>query len=142
MAVERIKIAFQKQANKPIYLLSTGVVECGNFKYRGRYKNDFKSIFIQICDLVHDKNEGDEYDVSEYKYWDAISIYNDYIVANWCESISAEQLEKFANESRVVMILESIKSEFKRAISMKWKKIFKNSDPNDNERPSQAWQIL
>jgi len=142
MAVKRIKIAYQQQANKPIYLLATGVIECGNFKYRGRYKDEFKSFFVRICDLVHDKHGIDEYDVSEYKYWNAINLYNDYIAAHWHESISAEQVEKFANETEVVMILEKIKSEFKRAVGLKWKRIFKKSDPNDPRTPTQAWQIL
>lgn len=142
MVVKRIKIAYQQQANKPIYLLATGVIECGNFKYSGRYKNEFKSLFVRICDLVHDKHGIDEYDVSEYKYWDAINIYNDCIVVHWHESISAEQVKKFANETEIVMILEKIKCEFKRLMGLRWKRIFKKSDPNDPRTPTQAWQTL
>lgn len=142
MTVKRIKIAYQRQANKPIYLRSSGVIECGNFKYNGRYKDAFKSFFVRICDLVHDKHGEDEYDVSGYKYWNAINIYNDYIAAYWHESISAEQVKKFADETEVVMILEKIKSEFKRAVSLKWKRIFKKSNANDPQTPTQAWQIL
>lgn len=140
--VKRIKISYQQQANKPIYLLATGVIECGNFKYSGRCKDEFKSFFVRICDLVHDRHGIDEYDVSEYQYWNAIKIYNDYIVVHWHESISAKQVQKFANETEVVMIIEKIKCEFKRAVGLRWKRIFKKSDPNDPRTPTQAWQIL
>ncbi len=142
MAVKGIKIAYQQQANKPIYLLATGAIECGDFKYTGRYKDEFKSFFVRICDLVHDKHKVDECDVSEYKYWNAINIYNDYIVAHWRESISAEQIERFANETEVVMMLEKIRHEFTRAVELKWRRIFRKSDPNDPRTPTQAWQIL
>lgn len=138
---KRIKIAYQQQANKPIYLLSTGTIECGNFKYNGRYKDEFKALFARISDLVHDKQESDEYDVSEYKHWNAINIY-DYIVQHWSKSVSAEQVEKFANETEVVMILEKIRHEFIRALGLKWKRIFRKSDPRDPKTPTQAWQIL
>ena len=120
MAVKKIKIAYQQQANKPIYLLASGVIECGNFKYRGRYKDEFKSVFVRICELVNDMHGIDEYDVSKYKYWNAINIFSNYIVAHWLESISAEQVEKFANETEVVMLLEKIKNEFKRAVGLRW----------------------
>lgn len=142
MTVKKIKIAYQQQANKPIYLLEAGVIECGNFKYSGRCKDEFKSFFVRICDLVHDRHGIDEYDVSEYQLWNAIKIYNDYIVVHWHESISAEQVQKFANETEVVMILEKIKCEFKRAVGLRWKRIFKKSDRNDPRTPTQSWQIL
>ena len=87
MVVKKIKIAYHELANKPIYLLSTGVLVCGNYTYKGRYKDKFKSYFVKICDLVHDKHGVDEYDVSEYKYWNAIKIYHDYILPNWYNSI-------------------------------------------------------
>lgn len=141
MKVKRIRIAQQQQANKPIYLLATGAIECGNFKYTGRYKDEFKSFFIRICDLVHDKHGVDEYNVSEYKYWNAINIY-DYIVMHWLESISAEQVEKFANETEVKIMLEKIRCEFIRALNLRWRRIFKKSDPNDPNTPRQAWQLL
>lgn len=63
-------------------------------------------------------------------------------MSHWQESISAEQVEKFANETEVVMILEKIKHEFIRAVGLRWKRIFKKSDPNDPRTPTQAWQIL
>jgi hypothetical protein len=39
-------------------------------------------------------------------------------------------------------MLEKIKNEFKKAVGLKWKRIFKKSDPNDPTTPIQAWQIL
>lgn len=142
MTIKRIKIADQQQVNKPIYLLATGAIECGDFKYTGRYKKDFKLFFLRICDLLSDKFENDEYDVSNYKYWNAINIYDEYMVAHWLESISAEQVKELANETEVKTMIEEIRQEFTRAVNLKWTRIFKKSDPNDPETPRQAWQIL
>jgi hypothetical protein len=143
MAIKRIKIAYQRQANKPIYLMSTGVIGCGRFNYRGRYKALFKTYFSKMCGLVHDGSEVvGEYDVSEYKYWNAINIYNDYIVADWVASIDADQIERLANETEVAMMSEEIKNEFVRAVGSKWKRIFKRSDPDDPQTPTKAWQIF
>jgi hypothetical protein len=142
MAIQQIKIAQQQQADKPIYLLATGVIECGKFKYSGRHKKDFKSFFLRISDLVGDRFEGVDCDVSTYRYWNAINMYDDFIVANWLESISAEQVEKFANETEVFVITERIRAEFKRAVELKWRRIFRKLDPNDPNIPQQAWQIL
>ena len=141
MAVKRIKIGFQKQANKAIYLFATGVIECGNFKYSGRYKKIFKSYFVKISDLVHDRQVV-EYDVSEYKYWTAINMYDDYITSHFLESISSEQVEKFANETEVVILVEEIIAEFKIAVTKKWKRIIKQSDQNGKLNPPYAWMIL
>ena len=102
-----------------------------NWSYTGgSYSLDF--VYVNICcsfrdDNIHYKHGVDEYNVSEYKYWNAINLYDDYITAHWHELISAEQVKKFANETEVSMILEKIKSEFKRAVGLKWKKIFKKS---------------
>jgi hypothetical protein len=137
MQIRKIKIAHQGQADKPIYLLANGSVECGKFKYAGRYKEEFKLIFLKIYDLVPG-----EQDVSNYKYWDAIKIYDNFVVANWLESVDAEQIEKFAIETEIRIMLERIRAEFKLALGARWKRIFKNSDPNDPETPKQAWQIL
>lgn len=140
--IKKIKIAYHQLADKPIYLLSTGVLVCGNFKYTGRYKDKFKSFFVKICDLVNDKHRVDEYDVSDYKYWNAINIYHDYILPHWCTSIKVEQIEKFANETEIVIMIEEIRSEFIRAVHLKWKRIFKKSDPNDPRTTTKVWQIL
>jgi hypothetical protein len=127
----KIKIADQQQANKPIYLLRTGAIECGNFRYDGRYKKKFKLLFEKIAALAHTKPTDGVLDVSLYKYWDAISIYDDYILAKWLKSISASKVEQFAVEAQVVLLLEDIKHEFKRAVGLKWKRMFHKSDPNN-----------
>ena len=67
-----IKIGHQEQANKPIFLLPSGAVECGNFKYDGRYKDNFKAIYKKILDLAYSKPRDGVVDVSNYKYWNAI----------------------------------------------------------------------
>jgi hypothetical protein len=138
----KIKIAHQQQANKPIYLLRTGAIECGNFRYDGRYKKKFKLLFERIAGLAHTKPRDGVLDVSLYKYWDAIRIYDDYILAKWLKSISASKIIQFAAEAQVVLLLEDIKDEFKRAVGLKWKRIFQKSDPNNANTPKQAWQIL
>lgn len=140
--IKRIKIGHQKQADKPVYLLATGVVQCGNFCYKGRYKSKFKSIFGRICELVDIKRITEEIDVSGYKYWDAVRIYDEYVVERWVSSVSARRLEKFANETEVFMLLEDIKVEFKRALALRWRRVFKKSDPKDPNTPKQAWKLL
>lgn len=139
--MRKIKIAHQKQANKPIYL-RTGAIECGNFRYDGRYKQKFKLRFEKITGLAQTKPTDGVLDVSQYKYWDAIRIYDDYILAKWLKSISARKVEQFAVEAQVVLLLEDIKQEFERAVGLKWKRIFHKSDPNNANTPKQAWQIL
>lgn len=142
MVITKIKIGHQRQADKPIYLLPSGAIECGRFRYDGRYKKKFKSIYGMISDLAPTKPKNGVLDVSQYKYWDAVSIYQDYIVANWCKSVSAGRIEKFANESKIMLMIKDINCEFKRAVGMKWKREFKKSDPNSINTPRQAWQIL
>ena len=88
------------------------------------------------------EHKGGVLDVSDYKYWDAIRIYRDYVVAGSYTSITAVQLEKFACETAIAIMLEEVKPEFKRAVELKWKKQFKKSDPNDPKTPFEAWQIL
>jgi len=138
----KIKIAHQEQANKPIYLLRTGVIECGNFRYDGRYKKKFRLLFEEIAGLAHTKATDGVLDASLYKYWDAIRIYDDYILAKWLKSISASKVKQFAAETQVVLLLEDIKHEFKRAVGLKWKRMFHKSDPKCASTPKQAWQIL
>src|SRR5438128_11372080 len=96
----KIKVGQQEQARKPIYLLQTGAVECGKFRYEGRYKKKFKSIFARIYSLAHTKPKNGILDVSGYRYWDAVRIYDDYVVVRWCKSVSATKLEKFACETQ------------------------------------------
>jgi hypothetical protein len=140
--VTKIKVGQQKQADKPIYLLHTGAVECGRFRYEGSCKRKFRSIFNRICLLAHTKPKDGVLDISDYKYWDAMRIYDDHVVAHWCKSVSAVRLEKFASETEIVLMLAEIKSEFKRAVGLRWKREFKKYDPNDENIPREAWQIL
>jgi hypothetical protein len=142
MAKLIVKIGHQKQANKAIFLLPSGEVECGNFKYNGRYKKKFKDIYLKILDIAYTKPQAGVIDVSYYKYWNAIHIYDEYVVAKWIKTISARRIEKFAQETAVFLLLEEIRTEFKRSVDVKWKKIFQKSDANDPETPRSGWQIL
>ena len=92
--------------------------------------------------LVHTKPKHGIVDISGYKYWDAMRIYQDYVVAHWCKSVSAVRLEKFACETEVVLMLAEIRSEFKRAVRLRWRKELRKCDPNDENTPRQGWQIL
>lgn len=138
----KIKVGQQQQAGKPIYLLPTGTIECGKFRYEGRYKRKFKSIFNTIYSLAHTKPKHGTLDVSGYRYWDAVRIYDDYVIPHWCKSVSAVRLEKFACETQVFLMLEDVRREFKRAVAAKWKREFKRRNPDDENRLWHAWQIL
>lgn len=137
-----IKIGHQDQANKPIYLLANGVIQCGRFEYRGRFKKKFKTEYTRIIDISYDHPKDGILDVSEYRYWDAISIYEDYVLTRFLTSISASRIEKFAAESAIVKLLDCVKEEFIRAVGLKWSRIFKRSDPLNPDTPKKAWQIL
>lgn len=140
--VTKIKIGQQNQAGKPIYLLATGDVECGRFRYEGHRKKQFKVIFDRIYSLAHTKPKDGILDVSDYRYWDAERIYNDYVCARWCKSVSATRLKKFAHETEIVLMVRAIQPEFKRAVGLKWKREFQKRGPDDANTPWQAWQIL
>jgi hypothetical protein len=140
--VTKIKLGQQRQAGKPIYLLPTGVLECGRFRYEGRHKKKFKLIFSRICLLANTRPRDGVVDISDYKYWDAMRIYQEYVVATWCKAVTARRMEKFANETEIVLMIEGVKREFKRAVGVRWKTEFKKSDPNSVNTPHQAWQIL
>lgn len=137
----KIKIGVQKQANKPIFLHKNGVVVCGNFTYKGRYKKKFREYYYFIKSHANSKAKKGVLDVSGYKYWDALSIY-DYVAMRWHRSISLRPLEKLANETEIRMRVEVIRKEFVRAARLKWLRIFRNSDPSDPHTPKMVWQIL
>jgi hypothetical protein len=140
--VTRIKVGQQQKAGKPIYLLRTGAVECGKFRYEGRYRKKFKSIFEEICSLAPTKPKDGVLDISGYRYWDAMRIYDDYVVARWCKSVSATGLEKFACETQIFLMRRLIQSEFKRAVGLRWKREFRRRNTDDESTPWEAWQIL
>jgi hypothetical protein len=138
----RIKIGHQEQADKSIYLLPTGAIQCGRFRYEGRYKKDFQAIYDRILSLSSAKPQDGVVDVSCCHYWDAIRIYHDHIVAKRLKSVSAKQIKRFANETEVAIMLADIRAEFKRAVGLRWRREFKRADPDDPKTPRQAWQIL
>jgi hypothetical protein len=140
--MRKIKIAHQQQADKPIFLLRTGTIECGHFRYDGRSKKTFRLLFERITELAATIPKDGVLDVSQYKHRDAIQIYEEFILAKWVKSISARKLEQLAAEAQVALLVEDIKHEFKRAVALKWKRIFQKSDPNNPDTPKQAWQIL
>jgi len=137
-----IKIGYQKQAGKHIYLLNNGNVMCGNFTYKGRYSSNFKQYYERILEISHKKEIKGIVDVSLSRYWDAQSIYNDYLCKNWQKTISVEKMRKFADESEIREMIKVIQKEFIRAVNLKWKKIFKRSNLSDPSTPKIAWQIL
>ncbi|MEW5948299.1 MAG: hypothetical protein AB1711_02660 [Thermodesulfobacteriota bacterium] len=142
MSNTRIKIGHQEQADKDIYLLHTGAILCGRFRYEGRFKKQFREVYRRIVDLAHGRPSDGVLDISMYQHWDAISIYNEYIAANWKKSVSAQRMLRFANETEVGLLLNPIKAEFKRAVGLRWKRQFQKSDPLDPNTPKMAWQIL
>jgi hypothetical protein len=140
--VKKIKVGEQKQAGKPIYLLPTGALECGRFRYDGRYKKQFRSVFSEIHSLAHTKPKDGILDVSTYRYWDAPRIYEEHVVPRWCRSVSATRLEKFARETQIVEMLRTIQAGFKRAVGSRWKREFQKRGPDDANTAWHAWQIL
>lgn len=142
MKIIKIKLGVNQPSQKPIYLLSNGSLICDNFSYRGIQKNKFKECYDEILATTNIKVLQDILDVSNVKTWDAISIYDNYVVRNWVKSISAKKIKELANETYIRKIIEIIIPEFKRSVELKWKKIWNKSDPNNPLTPKKAWQIL
>lgn len=137
----RILLAVQTQANKPIFLYENGCVCCGCFRYSGRYKKYFSEIYKEIVKILNDSSN-EEINVSNFKYWSAIDIYNEIIIPNWLCSISSEQIELFAKQSIITININEIREEFLRAVNLRWRKTIKNANVGDNNVYKQAWQIL
>jgi hypothetical protein len=138
----RIKIGHQNQANEPIYLYPNGKIVCGNYEYSGKYKQRFREVYALISDLVDQSHPDDSIDVSTFRFWNAAEVYDEYIAKKWKKSIGAKTLERLAIETRIFLELEEVRSEFKRAVSAKWKKIFRNSDISDPTTPTQGWHLF
>lgn len=136
-----IKIGQQEQANKPIFLLPNGNIICGNFTYKRRFVEQFKKNYQIIFDLIPRKSKTSFLDVSEYRYWDAISIY-DYLVHKWQRGISVRKVEQFANETEITKVVTSMIPEFRRAVDRRWLRIFRSSNPIERDTLKEAWQIL
>lgn len=115
---------------------------CGNFKYNGRYKKKFKKYYNLIIGYANNKPKNEILDVSGANYWDAISIYDNYIIPKWQRVVTSEKIHKFANETTIRKIINDIQPEFKRSLTLKWRKIFIKSDPEAADFPRNAWQIL
>ena len=86
-----IKIGHQKQADKAIFLHKNGSFTCGNLKYRGRYIKKYQGYYNKILGLSNDKPRNAVLDVSQARYWDAISIYDEYVVEKWVANVSAKK---------------------------------------------------
>lgn len=134
----QIKIGHQKQANKEIFLLSNGNIICGGFTYTGRYTNKFKKYYVAILNHLKSKPKNEVVDASLLKYWDARSI-NEYMTNRWQQSITFDKIEDFANETTIAELIADIIPEFKRALGLRWRRVFKESA---NHTPKNAWEIL
>lgn len=137
-----IKIGHEAQADLPIHLTRFGALVCGQFKYSGPKKKALAEIYLRIYELALPYSDGGLLDVSEYDYWDAINIYEEYIGKPFNESIGAEQLERLSVETEVVTMLLPVREIFKKAVGKKWRRICKNMSFDDPNRPSQGWHIL
>jgi len=137
-----IKIGHQDQADEPIFLHPNGKIVCGNFEYSGRFRPKFRDIYNFILDLVDQRPPNGIVDVSAYRSWNAMDIYEEYIAKPWKKSIDAKTLERLSNETCISQILDEVRIEFKRAVAAKWKKVFRNSDINDPATPTQGWHLF
>jgi hypothetical protein len=140
MRSQRIKIGNQSQADLPIYLTSSGCLICGALDYRQSNAAHLKELYFKIHELVGAGNE--DLDVSQYRYWNALNIYEEHIAVPWNKSLSAEFLEKLSIETQVFLMLKPVRELFKKAVARRWCRIFRASNPDDPNRPTQAWQIL
>jgi hypothetical protein len=140
--MKRIKIGHQGQADMPIHLLPSGKIVCGAYKYSGVKVREFRGVFETIASKVDFAAPSDELDVSNYTFWNAMDIYEQHIARPWKKSISARKMERLAVETEVFLMLEPIRAEFRRAVAAKWKRIFKKSNPDDPNRPTQGWHLL
>jgi hypothetical protein len=138
----KIKIGHQTQANKPIFLLHNGHIVCGKFIYKGRFIKTFANYYRTILEHTDKKNKQTLLDVSAVRYWDAITIYDHYLIPRWQRGITTKKIENFARESKIYKIIEEMKPEFKHALRQKWKKIFMKWDKNDPNLPRNPWEII
>ncbi|EPY1013307.1 hypothetical protein ACW9OX_004407, partial [Vibrio vulnificus] len=138
----KIQVGYQAQAEEPIFLLSSGHICCGEYKYQGRMKNDFKGVYQTILDLVKNKPTDDVLDVTKYQYWNALNIYEELIAKEWKKSVSAKKLHQLSIETEVYLMIEPIKNEFKRAVHARWLRESKKYEFGDPKRPAKGWQIF
>jgi hypothetical protein len=137
-----LKIAQQQQANQPIFLHSDGSISCGPFHYKGRFKKIFQQFYSEIIRLARVKPIKGILDVSQCKYWDAISIYDIIIEANWQNTISATKIRRLADETEIRTLIDKISPEFKRAATAKWQRIFRKTRPSNTSTLKQGWELF
>lgn len=138
-----IKLGYQNQAGKAVFLHENGLLVCGKFQYKSISNlKKFKNYFKIILDLTDKKPKQGVLDVSHVTFWDAISIYDNYVVTNWVANVSARKLEKFANETQISIIRSDIEPIFKQALVRRWRSVFKKYDLDDPSIPRESWQIL
>ena len=101
MDKNRIKIGHQEQADLPIYLYKNGKLVCGKYEYYGKYIKKFSRVYEVIYDLVRPESSVSGIDVSMFKPWNAIEIYEEYIAKPWNKSIGAKSLERLSIETQV-----------------------------------------
>ena len=143
MKTNKIKVGFEQQAKKPVYLYKNGDVQCGAFRYRpGKLREKFKEIFEIIWRLTIDLEWENEIDVSSFKAWNACKIYEEFILKNWAANIPAKTVEKLALETEVHLTLEMVRTEFKKSVYRKFKRERKLYDFYDNRFPHHGWQVL
>lgn len=136
-----IKIGHQPQVDLPIYLSRSGALICGAFNYVGPKRKDLSALYLKIHELVGPQDEP-VLDVSAFRYWNAMTIYEEHIAIPWNESLGAEQLERLSIETQVYKMLEPVRELFKRAVGRRWRWQAKSLDSADPNRPKQAWEIL
>ena len=138
-----IKIGNQSEANKDIFLHENGHVSCGRYEYKGSSIKIFKDIYEEIIERAGKKPINNVIDVSMYKTWDAVTIYDEYIVNHWVKAITSKTIEKMANETIICRLVNTIKPEFTLAVRKAWKKIFLAwKDKDDPNTPRNPWQIF
>jgi hypothetical protein len=137
----KLLIGHQDQADKPIYLLANGSVECGRYCYNGRHQQKFKQYYREIVDTDIARPKNGTVDVSDVAYWDAIDVYDRYVCQKWVKSVSAGKLKRFADETYVRIRLKDIETEFKHATRARWLREFR-ARSGDPSRPNNVWEIF
>ena len=119
----------------------SGQLVCGGYTYNGRHIKKYKGLFDAIWDMVDLRKIEDELDISKYRYWNALNIYEELIAIPWEKELKAEVLHDLSIETQIHLMMKPVKAEFMGAISRAWRSAIKKSDPNDPNRPTQAWHL-
>lgn len=141
MRTDRIKVGREPNTGNGVFLMRSGQLICGGYTYNGRMIKEFRGLFETVWDMIDRSEVVDELDISQYRYWNALNIYDELIVPKWEESLSAKALHDLSIETQIHLMMKPVKSEFMRAISSAWKRAVKKSAPEDPNRPTQAWHL-